>query len=98
MLLIDVFSIPPELPVPSADTLLAALDYQGGETILDAANLLLRQGVAALLNSSHPGVDYAFTEEDILAAVNEALSTLDRHIILELQRALDKANNRACHS
>jgi hypothetical protein len=77
-------------------TLLAALDFEGGPTTADAAEVLLRQAVAALLNAASPDVDYPLTEAEIITAVNAALATGDRETILALAEELDTFNNLFC--
>jgi hypothetical protein len=77
-------------------TLLAALDFEGGPTTADAAEVLLRQAVAALLNAASPDVDYPLTEAEIIAAVNAALASGDRATILDLAEELDTFNNLFC--
>jgi len=74
-------------------TLLQALNYKGGKTIQDAAGILLRQAVAALLNAAHPNINYPMTEEEIITAVNDALATQNRAVILNLAEELDGYNN-----
>jgi hypothetical protein len=49
--------------------------------------------VAALLNSAHPGVDYALTTAEVIAAVNAALASCDRGTMIDLAEELDAANN-----
>jgi len=50
-------------------TLLDALRCSGG-----GANALLRQSTAALLNSTHPNINYAYTQEEIISMVQYAFS------------------------
>ncbi len=77
-------------------TLLEALSFEGGPTTADAAEILLRQAVAALLNAASPDVDYPLTEAEIIAAVNAALASGDRATILALAEELDALNNLGC--
>jgi hypothetical protein len=77
-------------------TLLEALSLEGGPTTVDAAEILLRQAVAALLNAASPDVDYPLTEAEIIAAVNAALASGDRATILALAEELDTFNNLFC--
>ncbi|KPK63118.1 MAG: hypothetical protein AMK73_05400 [Planctomycetes bacterium SM23_32] len=74
----DVFDIPTELSELADDTLLEALQYHGGKDAIGMARNLLRQAVAALLNASHPLVDYPASIGSIIADTNAALATLDR--------------------
>jgi hypothetical protein len=64
-------------------TLLQALGATGG-----GVNALARHGVAALLNSAHPGINYDMGEQDVIDLVHDALVSPDpgaigaAHIIL----------------
>jgi hypothetical protein len=77
-------------------TLLQALDFGGGPGVQGAASILLRAAVAALLNASHPGVDYPQTPAQVIAAVNAALASGDRDTMLALAASLDASNNLGC--
>jgi hypothetical protein len=57
---------------------------------------LLRQAVAALLNSAHPDVDFSLTTAEVIAAVDAALASGDRDTILELAEELAAANEAGC--
>ncbi|HNT57969.1 MAG TPA: hypothetical protein PKL99_08805 [Syntrophales bacterium] len=63
---------------------------------MGAAKILLREGVAALLNASHPSVSYTRTAAEVLTAVDRALVTGERDPILILAGILDADNNRGC--
>jgi hypothetical protein len=91
----SVFDVPDAFGLDNV-TLLAALDFEGGPTTADAAEVLLRQAVAALLNAASPDVDYPLTEAEIIAAVNAALASGDRDTILALAEELDTFNNLFC--
>jgi hypothetical protein len=80
----------------SSDSLLTALSYGGGSSLVDAKRILLRAAVAALLNAAHPDVDYAMSEAEIIAEVNAELTSGTRSSILELKDELDAANNAGC--
>jgi len=75
----SVFVVPSEL---AGDTLMQALDYRGGSKFVDAARILLRTAVGALLNAAHPEVNFPLTEAEIIAGVNAALATGDRRMVL----------------
>jgi hypothetical protein len=77
-------------------TLLQGLSFQGGSTVAQAAEILLRASIAAVLNASHPDVDYAMSAADIVSDVNAALASGDRATILNLAVTLDFENNRGC--
>ena len=59
----------------------------------EAAQILLRAAVAALLDAAHPDVKYPRTEAEIIAAVNAALASKNRKTILALAAELDSSNN-----
>jgi hypothetical protein len=81
------------LPSLSNETLLDALQGGGGPGLLGAEEILLRAAVAALLNSSNGSVGYPFTTTAVKSAVNAAIATGDRDVILALATILDNANN-----
>ncbi|HEX6199193.1 MAG TPA: hypothetical protein VF150_02930, partial [Thermoanaerobaculia bacterium] len=92
----DVFSEAGFWPGVGNSTLLQALGFAGGSGAEGAAEILLRAGVAALLNASHPGVAYPLTPAQVLASVNAALGSHDRDTMLALAAALDANNNLGC--
>jgi hypothetical protein len=63
----DWFNLREELSDIADYTLLEALNFKGGPGIEGAAKILLRSAVAALLNASHPDIDYSQTEELVLS-------------------------------
>jgi len=75
------------------DLMLDALSYPGGTGKLGAAQILLRAAVAAVLNASHSGVQYAFTEAQVIALVDAQLAGGSRETMLALATDLDQANN-----
>jgi hypothetical protein len=91
----SVFDVPDAFGLDDV-TLLEALSLEGGPTTADAAEVLLRQAVAALLNAASPEVDYPLTEAEIIAQVNAALASGDRDTILALAEELDTFNNLFC--
>jgi hypothetical protein len=91
-----VFQFPESLNILKSSTLLETLSYPGGSTLLGAAQILLRQAVAAILNAEDAGVYYPRTVEDIVDDVNEALLSESRSDILGLAAALDGDNNLPC--
>ncbi len=92
----SVFANAALYPSISGATLLEALKFGGGPGSLGAAQLLVHHGVAALLNASHPGVDYPRTAADIESDVDAALLTQDRDTMLDLKSELDRDNNLGC--
>ena len=65
-------------PGSSDRALLAALQGGGGPGLDGAVTVLLRAGVAAVLNASDPNVQFGSTPTAIIKLVNQALATLDR--------------------
>jgi hypothetical protein len=79
---------------PADTTLLQALSFQGGPTVQDAKNILLRAAAAAYLNSFD--LDYPLTTAEVVSMVNDALASGDRATILALAATLDANNNLGC--
>lgn len=77
-------------------TLRQALNFQGGETLTGAAEILLRAAVAAQLNARHPDVGAPLAAAAMIDAVNAALASGDRNTILSLATTLDNNNNAGC--
>lgn len=77
-------------------SLIAALDFGGGTSVEGAAQILLRAGVAALLNAAHPGVEYPRTVAQVLSEVNLRLAAGERDPMLVLANSLDADNNQGC--
>jgi hypothetical protein len=78
------------------DSLMDALNYGGGSGVVDAAKILLRAAVAALLNAAHPDLSYGFgdgSDGAVIDAVDAALASMDRDMILDLAGDLDYHNN-----
>jgi hypothetical protein len=78
------------------DTLLDALNYRGGAGRIGGARILLRAGVAALLNASHPDVNFPRSVGGIITHVNAALSTGMRYWMIYEARIMDNQNNLGC--
>ncbi|MGE5678473.1 MAG: hypothetical protein ACM3ZR_10510 [Pseudomonadota bacterium] len=87
----DVFDVPDSLGLDNK-TLMEALSFSGGKGDLGAAQNLFRAAAAAILNASHPNLNYEFELDYIITSVNEAL-TQGRAAMLELAAELDRANN-----
>jgi len=81
------------LPSLWGETLLDALQGGGGPGLLGAETILLRAAVAALLNSTNGNVGYPFAKTPIISAVNAAIATGNRDVVLALATILDNANN-----
>jgi hypothetical protein len=78
------------------NTLVEALNYEGGPGVLGAEKILLRSAVAALLNSAHPDINYPRTTDEVIAQVNNALESGDRDTMLDIKDELDADNNLGC--
>ena len=74
-------------------TLLEALNFPGGDTLREKAQILLRAAVAALLNASHPDVNYPRSALEVIDDVNNALASQNVVTIINLAEALDADNN-----
>jgi hypothetical protein len=72
-------------------TLLEALSFEGGSSVQDAKNILMRAASAAYLNSF--AVDYPLSTAEVLSATNLALASGDRSTILAEASVLDGMNN-----
>ena len=70
-----------------------ALKFKGGNTPVEKAEILLRNAVAALLNSVHSGITYQWTAAEVIGSVNAALASGDSAAMLELEAQLDAANH-----
>lgn len=75
------------------DSLDDALSYHGGNTTEGAAQILLRNAVASVLNAAHPNINYPVLLDDLIGEVNDALSSMNRAIMLNLDVILDDYNN-----
>jgi uncharacterized repeat protein (TIGR01451 family) len=89
-------SVNPNFPSLGDATLLQALSFAGGPGTSGAAEILLRAGVAALLNAAHSGVSYPLTTADVISQVNTALASNNRDAMLVLAAQLDAYNNLGC--
>jgi hypothetical protein len=79
----------------AGDTFSQALDYGGGPTIKDAAQQLLRQAVAALLNAAS-GIGYPLHQAQIINEVNTALASCNRDTIQAEAQRLEDFNRSHC--
>jgi len=93
----SVFTLPAcgTLPSLSSNRFQTALEFHGGPTLLDAAKVLLRQGVAGKLNSAS-GFGYPLNQTAVVNEVNAALACCDRQTILNKADRLDHFNNLRC--
>jgi hypothetical protein len=76
-----------------SETLLAALQGNGGPGLEGAEQILLRAAVAALLNSKSGSIAFPYTTAQVVTLTNAALATGNRNTILALASVLDGANN-----
>ncbi len=93
---LSVFAEASGYPALGSEALLQALKLGGGRDLEGAVRNLLRQAVAAVLNASHPGVDYPRPLAQVIGDVNVALASGDRQTMLALKSDLDADNNLGC--
>lgn len=74
-------------------TLIQALNFGGGPGPLGAERILLRQAVAAILNASHPGINYPLSISQIVTAVQTAVDSGDPAAMHALEQVLEGYNN-----
>jgi protocatechuate 3,4-dioxygenase beta subunit len=77
-------------------SLLDGLNFGGGSGVVGAKQILLRAAVAALLNASHPDVNYSLTKQEVINQVTTALNSGNRGTMLALASQLDTYNNLGC--
>ena len=88
----------------SGNTLLEALQGNGGSGVEGAERILARAAVAAWLNSAHEGLGFPWRrnatglngEPALVSAVNAAFASQNRATMLDLARTLDQDNNLGC--
>ncbi len=91
----SVFDVPDAFGYDNV-TLMDALGFQGGSDDAGAAEILLRAGVAALLNAANSEITYPLSEAQVISQVNTALAGT-RGDMLALARMLDDYNNLGCY-
>jgi hypothetical protein len=89
----SVFTLPADLSSFGSETLLAALQGGGGSDLAGATTILLRAGVAGLLNATDPNLAYGGSKALIVKHVNAALASEDRNTILDWATRIDARNN-----
>jgi hypothetical protein len=92
----SVFTASAYFPPLNTQTLLQSLQGGGGDGTFGAAQILLRAGTAALLNSVHPNVDYPRSMGQVVDSVNAALKSNNRDTMLLLAAQIDDDNNLGC--
>jgi hypothetical protein len=99
-LLSSVFTIPPCLAGCPENyntiTLREALSLQGGKTLCQKAEILLRAAAAAYLNSLSTCVQYPISTGTLVNEVNTALASCDSAAIITEATRLDGFNNLGC--
>jgi len=94
LLLRNVFDV---TPTKGDDrTLEDALSFKGGKSEAGAERILLRAGVAALLNAASMDVAAPQTADDVVGKVNAAIDLGDRQTMIEIAEELDENNNLVC--
>jgi hypothetical protein len=73
-------------------TLQQALAFKGGSGVNGGAQILIRAGVAAVLNAQ-ANIGYPLSVSTVISDVNGALATHNRATILALASTLDGYNN-----
>jgi hypothetical protein len=92
----DVFAGADFGGLDEATTLMEALNFRGGSGVDGMRRILLRQAVAAMLNSTHPGVRYPLSESEVFLYVIDALGSDDASVMEGLKDELDEMNNLGC--
>src|SRR5262249_22775179 len=92
----SVFTIPAQFSSLSNKTLLEALNFPGGSTLTEAAQILLRVGTGSLPHSSSLGGKFPLTTSQVIMQINQALASGNRDTILGLANQLDQLNNARC--
>ncbi|HEX2779230.1 MAG TPA: hypothetical protein VHM30_07015 [Gemmatimonadaceae bacterium] len=77
-------------------SLVQGLAFQGGSDLSGGAQILLRAGIAGLLNSASSFGGYPTTTSQLLSSVNAALASGDRATMIALAATIDANNNLGC--
>lgn len=94
---IDVFEFPSELYAHFVHVhFIDGLSLSGGSKLEDAAYILMRHALAAMLNMRHPDVNYPLDKTQVRDIVNAALASLDRDQILAAKDLLEGYNELGC--
>ena len=80
----------------SGYTLVKGLAFQGGSDAAGGAQILLRAGIAGMLNTATFGSGYPMTNSQLVTSVNNALGSGDRATMVNLGATIDKYNNGSC--
>lgn len=79
-----------------ATTLMEALNFHGGSGVDGMRQILFRQAVAGLLNSTHPDVAYPLSEVEVFLYVVAALGSDDASVMEDLKDQLEEMNTLGC--
>ena len=82
-------------PSLGSATLLDALNFKGGPHLVGKEEILLRAGVAGLLNTT-AGIDYGVKPANMIKAVNTALASGKLARIIRIATRIDTRNNLTC--
>lgn len=93
---VDVFTEAKSYGSAGIVPLRTAVRFQVGGGLLGAAKGLVRVGIAAMLNSGHPEIEFPLTRTQVLTKVDTALRSQDTVKILELTDELKAANAAGC--
>ena len=77
-------------------TLLQGLKFDGNTSLNGTAKLLLRSGIAALLNSASPCVQYPLCWNEVVDLVDAAMASCTRSTMLSQTSQLDGLNSLTC--
>lgn len=81
----------------SGYSLVQGLAFQGGSDLSGGAQILLRAGIAGLLNSASSfGGSYPLTTSQLLSGVNAALASGNRATMVGVAATIDGYNNAGC--
>ena len=81
----------------SSYSLVQGLAFQGGSDLSGGAQILLRAGIAGLLNSASSfGGSYPLTTSQLLSGVNAALASGNRATMVGVAATIDGYNNAGC--
>lgn len=80
----------------STYSLVQGLAFKGGSDAAGGAQILLRAGIAGMLNTATFGSGYPMTNSQLVTSVNNALGTGDRATMVNLGATIDKFNNGTC--
>ncbi|MEA3275519.1 MAG: hypothetical protein U9Q81_09590 [Pseudomonadota bacterium] len=92
----SVFEVPGDFQELADDTLLEALNYGGGDGLVGAAQIMLRQAIATLLNAVHADVRTPYSEEFVIYHVSRGLNSYDRERMIWIAAKAETLNEMGC--